>query len=53
VIALLRPLWDEPRPADPPGPGWRDRALVAALAVAAVLEATFRSDLAMPVLQAS
>lgn len=49
VHALLRSVRDEPRPPRPQARPWRDRALVAALAVAAVLEGALRSDLASPV----
>ncbi len=42
----LRSLWAEPRPADAPGAGPRDWALVAALVGWSVLEAVLRQDLA-------
>ncbi|MFC4108180.1 sensor histidine kinase [Micromonospora zhanjiangensis] len=45
---LLRAWWREPRPACPPPRGWRDWALVAALAAAGALEGWFRSDLPSP-----
>ncbi|MEN3362254.1 MAG: hypothetical protein V7637_6236 [Mycobacteriales bacterium] len=41
--AILRSVWDEPRPPGPPPPGWRDWVLVAALVPAAVLEGVLRS----------
>ncbi len=47
----LRSLWAEPRPADPPGRGHRDWALVAGLVCWSVLEAVFGEDLAPPSLQ--
>ena len=43
VRALLRSVWDEPAPADPPGPGWRDWVLVAVVPPAAVLEVLTRA----------
>jgi signal transduction histidine kinase len=45
VQALLRPLWDEPRPADPPARVWRDWVLVAVLVPATLLETLLRPDL--------
>ena len=42
---LLRSIWDEPAPADPPGPLWWDWALVAVLVPAAILEGLLRTDL--------
>lgn len=42
----LRSLWAEPRPADPPGRGRRDWALVAVLICWSVLEAVLGEDLA-------
>jgi signal transduction histidine kinase len=45
-------VWDEPRPPGPPPvPAWRDRALVAVLVVASVVEGIVRADdLPAPVL---
>jgi len=40
----LRALWREPRVPDPPGPGWRDWALLAVCCVTVTLEAAFRAD---------
>jgi len=38
-------VWDEPRPPGPPPvPAWRDRALVAVLVVASVVEGVLRAD---------
>jgi signal transduction histidine kinase len=45
VRRLLRSIWDEPAPADPPGPFWWDWALVALLVPAAILEGLLRADL--------
>jgi len=45
VRRLLRSIWDEPAPADPPGPFWWDWALVGLLAPAAILEGLLRADL--------
>ncbi|RJL31931.1 sensor histidine kinase [Bailinhaonella thermotolerans] len=42
---LLRSVWDEPRPPSPPGPGWRDWALVGTLVPVTVLEGVLRPDL--------
>lgn len=42
----LRALWDEPRPAQPPGPVRRDWALVAVVAAWSVIEALLRNGLA-------
>ncbi|WP_157248851.1 sensor histidine kinase [Nonomuraea typhae] len=42
---LLRSVWHEPRPSDPPRRGWRDWALVGVLAPAALLEGALRPDL--------
>ena len=41
----LRSLWAEPRPANPPGLGPRDWALVAAFVVWSAVELVFRQDL--------
>ncbi|PRX96687.1 sensor histidine kinase [Allonocardiopsis opalescens] len=45
MLALLRSVWDEPRPAHPPPPGWRDWALVGVFAPLAVLEGVLRPEL--------
>ncbi|WP_246179094.1 sensor histidine kinase [Actinomadura decatromicini] len=45
MSSLLRSVREEPRPPGPPPRGWRDWALVAALAPAAVLEGALRPDL--------
>lgn len=42
----LRSLWAEPRVPDPPRRVWRDWVLVAVVVPVAVLEGSFRSDLA-------
>ncbi|MCY9783366.1 sensor histidine kinase [Nocardiopsis sp. EMB25] len=42
---LLRSVWNEPRPADPPPRTRRDWALVGVLVAVAVLEGTLRPDL--------
>ncbi|HRC41638.1 MAG TPA: histidine kinase [Tetrasphaera sp.] len=42
----LRSMWVEPRPANPPDSGTRDKALIAALVGWSVLEAVFRHHLA-------
>ena len=47
----LRSLWAEPRPADPPGRGHRDWALVAVLICWSVVEAVLGEDLAPRSLQ--
>jgi signal transduction histidine kinase len=44
VAALLRSLWDEPRPPAPPVRVWRDWALVGVLGPVAVLEGFLRPD---------
>ncbi|WP_433177143.1 sensor histidine kinase [Actinoallomurus sp. CA-150999] len=44
MFALLRSVWQEPRPPDPPTRVWRDWALVGVLVPAAVLEGVFRPD---------
>ncbi len=44
VHDLLRSVWDEPRPPNPPPRRWVDWALVGVLAVAAVLEGALRQD---------
>ncbi|MGM1064465.1 sensor histidine kinase [Saccharothrix sp. Mg75] len=49
---LLRSLWDEPRPPHPPSPTRWDRALIAVLVAAVVLESALRTDLASPVFSA-
>ena len=45
LTSALRPLWAEPRPADPPRRVWRDWALVAVLVAWSVVEAVVREDL--------
>jgi signal transduction histidine kinase len=45
VPALLRSLWDEPRPPRPPAPGVRDGVLVGLFVVAAVVEGVLRPEL--------
>ncbi|WP_113702773.1 sensor histidine kinase [Nonomuraea lactucae] len=45
MLALLRSVWDEPRPPDPPPRVWRDWALVALLVPIALLEGVLRPDL--------
>jgi signal transduction histidine kinase len=49
VTDAVRSLWAEPRVPDPPAPNWRDAAIVAVAAPAAVLEATFGEDRTWPV----
>ena len=49
VIDLLRSVWNAPGAAPPPPARvWRDCALVAAVVLIAVLEASLRTDLALP-----
>ncbi|GAB3960230.1 histidine kinase [Actinoallomurus acanthiterrae] len=50
MLALLRSVWQEPRPPDPPTRVWRDWALVGVLVPAAVLEGIFRPDVPWRVL---
>lgn len=45
VIGVVRSLWHEPRPPDPPRRVWRDWALVAVLVPVAVLEGVRGADL--------
>src|SRR3712207_3803113 len=45
VTNVLRVLWAEPRPANPPARISRDWALIAVLTVWSVAEAVFRQDL--------
>jgi signal transduction histidine kinase len=45
VHALVRALWEEPRPPAPPARVWRDGVLVAVLVTAAVLEGLFRAEM--------
>lgn len=45
VHGLLRSVWNEPRPPDPPPRVWRDWALVGVLVPIAVLEGVLRPDL--------
>ncbi len=42
---LLRSIWKEPAPPDPPGRGWRDWALAGLALAGVVLEAIVRTDL--------
>ncbi|WP_433435621.1 sensor histidine kinase [Nonomuraea sp. CA-141351] len=42
---MLRSVWNEPRPPDPPLRVWRDWALVGVLVLVAVLEGVLRPDL--------
>ncbi|MEV1170613.1 sensor histidine kinase [Nonomuraea sp. NPDC049784] len=42
---MLRSVWNEPRPPDPPLRVWRDWALVGVLVMVAVLEGVLRPDL--------
>ncbi|MFI7633725.1 sensor histidine kinase [Nonomuraea sp. NPDC049400] len=42
---MLRSVWDEPRPSDPPLRVWRDWALVGVLVPVAVLEGALRPEL--------
>ncbi|WP_341716182.1 histidine kinase [Micromonospora sp. FIMYZ51] len=44
--ALLRSVWDEPRPAGAPRRGWRDWLLLGLLVPAALLEGLLRPELA-------
>ncbi|GAA0248091.1 histidine kinase [Saccharothrix mutabilis subsp. mutabilis] len=46
---LLRAVWDEPRPPNPPSRAGWDWALIGVLAVLGVLEGVLRDDLASPV----
>ncbi|OXM64250.1 sensor histidine kinase [Amycolatopsis vastitatis] len=48
--AVLRSLWDEPRPPDPPSRVWRDWALLGVLGLAVALEGLFRPDMPWRVL---
>jgi signal transduction histidine kinase len=53
VTGLLRSIWNAPGAAPPPPVRvWRDWALVATVALIAVLEASLRTDLALPLLAA-
>jgi signal transduction histidine kinase len=45
VHDLLRSVWDEPRPPDPPARVWRDWVLVGTLVLLTALEAVFRPEL--------
>ncbi|MER5622885.1 sensor histidine kinase [Streptosporangium sp. NPDC002544] len=45
MLPLLRSVWDEPRPPNPPSRAWRDWALVGVLVAVAVLEGVLRPDL--------
>ncbi|WP_436701807.1 sensor histidine kinase [Nocardioides sp. BYT-33-1] len=44
ITTALRSFWDEPGAADPPPPARRDRVLVGAVMVAALLEGAFVED---------
>lgn len=44
VGTSLRALWNEPRPADPPGRVWRDWALLAVVLAGSALEVVLRED---------
>ncbi|WP_347585374.1 histidine kinase [Acrocarpospora sp. B8E8] len=50
MLPLLRSVWDEPRPPNPPRRVWRDWALVGVLVPIAVLEGVLRKDLPWPVI---
>ncbi|MEV5704772.1 sensor histidine kinase [Actinoallomurus sp. NPDC052274] len=50
MFALLRSVWQEPRPPGPPTRVWRDWALVGALVPAAVLEGVLRPEVPWRVL---
>jgi signal transduction histidine kinase len=45
MLGLLRSVWDEPSPADPPARVWRDWVLVGGFALAIVVEVLVRPDL--------
>ncbi|GIH93385.1 sensor histidine kinase [Planobispora siamensis] len=47
---LIRSVWNEPRPPDPPARTWRDWALVAVIVPVALLEGVLRPDLPWRVL---
>ena len=42
---LLRSVWDEPAPGDPPGRSWRDWALLGLVVPVAILEGVLRPDI--------
>lgn len=44
ITTALRALRDEPRAADPPAQGWRDRVLVGVVVVVGLLEGLLRAD---------
>ncbi|MFF5108363.1 sensor histidine kinase [Streptosporangium sp. NPDC000509] len=50
MLPLVRSVWDEPRPPDPPARVWRDWALVGLLVPIALLEGALRPDLPSRVL---
>ncbi|MEU3167795.1 sensor histidine kinase [Streptosporangium sp. NPDC006930] len=50
MLPLVRSVWDEPRPPDPPVRVWRDWALVGLLVPIALLEGALRPDLPSRVL---
>ncbi|MER6825412.1 sensor histidine kinase [Streptosporangium sp. NPDC000563] len=50
MLPLVRSVWDEPRPPDPPARVWRDWALVGLLVPIALLEGVLRPDLPSRVL---
>ncbi|MBO3747007.1 sensor histidine kinase [Streptosporangiaceae bacterium NEAU-GS5] len=45
VLGLLRSVWNEPRPPNPPRRVWRDWVLLAVFAPITLLEGIFRQDL--------
>ncbi|MGV9361079.1 sensor histidine kinase [Amycolatopsis sp. NPDC003731] len=45
MTAVLRSLWDEPRPPDPPSRVWRDWVLLGVLGTAVAAEGLFRPDM--------
>ncbi|WP_271219037.1 sensor histidine kinase [Streptosporangium carneum] len=45
MSGLLRSVWNEPRPPDPPSRVWRDWVLVGVLVPVAILEGVLRPDL--------
>jgi len=49
MVDAARSLWAEPRAPDPPAPGWRDGALVAAMLALTVVELVVGEDPVWPV----